>query len=202
MDYLPPEKPAVIAKADQKLMAARHEASYAFVDLGTIRALPEPEDWDSTQTYEQQLGLHKLTPGQRVIFAKPDSAVQPVWYIDQHKPCSPAAFDAFTKLVNGNTAQILGQPQLQPLKDILGSKATDKTFDIQADVTERGGRKVLNILYSRHGAKTFGHALYLVADTKKRLIQEVGYEGANFGKDHWSEEAQQMLANIKFKPEK
>ena len=77
MDYLPPDKPALIAKADHTLLAQYHKHTYKFVDIGKMSQMLDPGHWKDAITFEQWDAIRKngLKPGQRVVFARPRTAL-------------------------------------------------------------------------------------------------------------------------------
>jgi len=201
MDYLPPEKPAIVAKADSQFLAQRYQSPYAWCLMGEVKELPDPGDWKDLLDEEQQERLEKLKPGQKAVFAKPESAPEPVWYIYQHKPCSTAAFSAFEKLIQKPTVMPLTEAQLLPLKEIIGTKPCDKASRTESDVLAMRGRHALSVCVTNAATHRTSHALYVISDSNQRLIQEVGFDGANF-KNHWGDEAETMLMGIEFRPKK
>lgn len=199
MDYLPPERPAIVAQAKPQASDRRGEAYYEFVDLGMIDALPEPQDWTNTKTYEQRQQLHELKPGQREIFAKPDTQPQPVYYMYQHKPCSSAAFTAFRKILRAEVGE-LERYDLESVHELLGTRA-EKGCDTKAGVMFAIKTPVLRVFSRKVGEKNYSECIFAISDAKQRLVQEIGFEGAKPG-EHFSEEARDMLNGIELKPAK
>ena len=203
MDYLPPEPPAMVAQASERLLAEYHriEFSSAFGDMGMIDTLPDTGEWDDTTTWKQRMFLVNFKPGQRVVFAKPTLASKPEFYIDQHNPVSESTFAFFKKIVDRDEAPVLDSNQLQPLRELLGSRITDKRYSTHAFAKDFGPHHTLKV--RTYGPdKTYTECIFVIADRKKRLIQEIGYEGATDADQHWSHDAGEMLINIELKPEK
>src|SRR6185437_680927 len=116
---------------------------------------------------------------------------------------SPAAFSAFSKLIQKPTEMRLTKEQLLPVTEIIGTKPVDKVFLTQADVFDIGGRHALSVQVTNRTNDRTSHALYVISDTKQRLIQEIGFDGANFKKGHhWADEEERMLMYIEFLTEK
>lgn len=202
MDYLPPDKPVLVAKADERQLTQHHKHLREFVDIGKIDHMPATNDWASATTFEQWQAMLKsgLKPGLQLIFAKPKSASEPVLYIRDHKPCTPTVFNAFRNLLDERTDE-LNEAQVQSIAEILGEKANAKTYFPIATVTTLGGRKGINVHWDRKRQSThyLGRSFYFISDAHKRVIEEVGYEGAK-GQDHWRQEAEDMLNRIEFIP--
>src|SRR3990167_8167978 len=205
MDCLPPDKPVSIAQADRALLAQYHKHTYKFIDVGKMDRMLDPGDWKDAITFEQRETIRKsgLKPGQRVIFARPRSVAEPFFYVTEHQPCSAPTFTMFSSLINSNVFD-LSNKQLQLISEILQNKAEPKTHSLQAKVTSLGGRKGINVFWDRRssGSPYIGRAFYFIADPKKRIVEEFGYEGAK-GNDHWRKEAEEMIQSVEFvKPEK
>jgi hypothetical protein len=204
MDYVPPERPAIVAQASDRLLADRQRTVFAsaFGDVGMIDTLPETGEWIDTTTWEQRMLLTDLKPGQRVVFAKPRLAAKPLFYINQLQPCSPPIFAMFDKLIKADHFARLGASELEPLREILETKVTDKKFHTHAGQIDINGHHALMVNCFNTTNNTYSESIFIVANRKKRLIQEIGYEGATEGDAHWSKEAHEMLMNIELKSEK
>lgn len=198
MDYVPPERPAIIAEANKRLVAESHRSWGKLIDTGMIDQMPYPSNWLDTTTWFQRVNLKALKPGQRVALLKPNTGSGPLIYIEQHKPCSQKAFESFAHIVKENKPGDLSGTQLTSLSEILGDRATDKSYCTQAAVMDLGGRKGIDVFSGRPSEHRMGRAFFLVSDPKHRLIQEVGYEGAKGGGDEWRNDAEEMLNNIQF----
>jgi hypothetical protein len=202
MDYLPPDKPALIAKADHALLAEYHQHTYKFIDIGKMSQMLDPGDWKSPITLEKWefLKKHGLKPGQRVIFARPDPTPVPFFYVTEHKPCSAAAYKSFTQFISKDVIE-LNDKQLQSISEILQEKANSKTYQTQVEIMTVGGRNGINVFFDRSTKNShyIGRAFFFVANPKKRIIEEFGYEGAP-APNHWRKEADTMFRTVEFYP--
>jgi hypothetical protein len=198
MDYVPVEKPVVIAQANERLIAEYHKSHPKLIDTGIIDQMPYPGTWSEMTTWSQNLHLKSLKPGEKISLLKPSTALGPVIYTEQHKPCSQKTYENFARIVKADKSGDLTDGEVASLSEMLGVRATDKSFRIQAGVVDLGGRKGINLFFGRPSEHKVGRAFFVVSDPKNRLIQEVGYEGAKPGSDPWRKEAEDMLNNIQF----
>jgi hypothetical protein len=201
MDYLPPERPALVAQA--KTDDGRHV--YKIVDTGQIDQMDQFDDFDEATTYEKWDAVRKqgLKPGQYLPLCKAEDN-QLTFYVQEHKPCSQVTFNAFCGLTKVNTA---GRPEgpwlsLQQIKlvsEILKDKLDQSKFDVKARPDDVGGRRVLEIsTISKQKPIVIGTAYYLVSNSRDRVIEEVGFKGARKDNKYWIDEAGLMLASVKF----
>lgn len=210
MDYIPPERPALIAQA--RAEDRRHV--YKFSDTGQIDQMDLLDDFDPLGTEEdsERVRKHGLSPGQYFPLCKAEDN-QLTFYIQEHKPCSAPAFAAFVALSKTKIDSITNpfhkvpESQLKFLGEILGDKL-DKSKFARADVSyeaipsvsgERRGLVV--VTETKQNPPTLGQAYYVVSDSKNRVIEEIGYKGAKKNDKYWIDEAVSMFASVKFKKE-
>jgi hypothetical protein len=204
MDYLPPHKPISTAKADHALLAEYHQHTYKFIDIGKMSQMLDPGDWkspiDLDLDHRDAIRKKGIKPGQRVVFAQPDTAPTPFFYVTEHKPCSPATYKSFTQLIARDVFELDGK-QLQSLSEILQERANPKTYYPLAGVSTIGGREGISIFFDRRTKDKhyLSRAFFFVSNPKKRIIEEYGYEGAP-GHNHWHKEADTMFESVEFEP--
>lgn len=203
MDYLPPERPALIAQA--KTDDGRH--IYKIIDTGQIDQMDLFDDFHnlSTSFQYERARAHGLKPGQYFPLCKPDDdSSQLTFYVQEHRPCSQMTFNAFCALTKVNT---VGRPegpwlslkQISLVSEILKEKLDQTKFEVKARPDDVGGKRVLEITtISKQKPKVIGTAYYLVSNSKDRLIEEVGFKGARKDNRYWIDEAGAMLASVKF----
>jgi hypothetical protein len=201
MDYLPAERPILIAQANESRAAERRQPVYRIVELGPIDQMVRLQDWQNAITFEQHLKLRDhLNPGQRIILAKPENANLPVLYIDQHKPYPVPTYQAFQSLLKLKIVDTLTEQQISSIGSILGDKADSKKFYRQAYLESMGGRTGVSMFFTRLSDSKTGRAFYFTADPKLRTIDEFGYEGAVQKKgNHWRTEADEMFRSVEFR---
>lgn len=200
MDYIPPERPALIAQARDK----DRRAVYKIVDTGQIDQMDQFDDFDEVTTsfQDERVRQDGLKPGQYFPLCKAEDN-QLTFYVQEHKSCSVptfAAFRALTKLNPVNLEQpFLSDKQLGLVKEILGDKLDKTKCDLNARINDVGGRKVLDVItISKTKPTIVGNAFFVVSDAKSHVIEEVGYKGARKDDKYWLDEARSMLASIKF----
>ncbi len=206
MDYIPPERPVLIAQARDE----ERRAVYKICDTGQIDQMDELDDFTGGQTSEQWEQTRKkgLKPGQFVELCRADDpSCKLTFYVQEHKPCSVPTYEAFQALMKLNPVRPsqpwLTEKQLGTITETLGDKLDRTKFDMNANVTEVGGRKVLSLTtLSKQKPAIVASAYYLVADTKNRVIEEIGYKDVRKDNKYWRDEAGSMLASVKFVKEK
>lgn len=207
MDYLPPEKPALIAQ----VRAEEHRHVGKIVDTGQIDQMLLLDDFlKGVPSDEESARMRKPKPGQyyRLCQADDDSE-QLVFYMQEHKSCSVPSFAAFIAMTKVDPAKLgrgddLSDKRLALLKEILGEKLDTSKYAVSAHAEEVDGRKTLYVsTVSKQKPETIGSAFYVVSDAKNRIVEEVGFKGAKKDKNkYWLDEAYQMLASLKFVKEK
>ena len=204
MDYIPPERPALIAQA--RVEDRRHV--YKIIDTGKIDKMDLLDDFHNLSTEEdgQRVRKHGLKPGQYYPLCQADDN-QLTFYVQEHKPCSVPTFAAFRALTKLNPVRpegpLLSEKQIQSISEILGEKLDKTRCGLNADINEVGGRKVLEVTtISKQKPSVIGSTYYVVSDAKNRVIEEVGFKGARKDDKYWLDEAGSMFASVKFIKEK
>jgi len=198
MDYIPPERPALIAQArDEERRGAGKICYTGQIDqmdlLDDFHSLGTFEDWDRQRK-------HGLKLGQYFPLCQSDDN-QLTFYVQEHKPCSVPTFAAFRALTKLNRPDDpwLPEKQIGLVTEILGDKLDKSKFDLKARVDDVGGRKVLEVAtISRQKPTLVGRAYLVVSDAKNRVIEEIGFKGAKKENRYWLDEAGSMLASVKF----
>lgn len=206
MDYLPPERPALIAQAREE----ERRSVYDFViDFGQIDRMREFGDFTGPSGFDMDILRRRgLVPGQYVELGHADDpASKLTFYLQEHKPCSVPTYEAFRSLLKLNpfrpSQPWLTTEQLGSLSEILGDKLNKSKFEINANVNEIGGRKVLSLTtISKQKPAMLLSALFVVADSKNRVIEEIGYKDVRKDDKYWRDNASYMLTSIKFIKEK
>lgn len=208
MDYIPPERPALIAQARNE--DRRHV--YKIIDTGQIDEMDLFDDFHNLSTSEQYERVRQrgLKPGQYFPLCQADEN-QLTFYVQEHKPCSVptfAAFRALTKLDPSNPEQLyLSEKQLGLIREILGDKMDITKYDVKVrpeilSSTGKNRRGLFATTMSKQKPTVIGSAYYLVSDAKNRVIEEVGFKGARKDSKYWLDEASAMFASVKFVKEK
>lgn len=208
MDYIPPERPALIAQARDN---EEHRPVYKFIidfgqiqqmnDFGGIKGGPNGIQMDIIRD-------KGLKPGQYVDLGHSvDPSCNLSFYLQEHKPCSVPTFAAFRALTKLDPARpegpLLSEKQIGKISEILGDKLDKAKFETRAMANEIGGRKVLLVsTFTKKEPKVVGCAYYLVSDAKNRVVEEIGFKGVREDNKYWLEEAQMMLDSVKFIQEK
>ncbi|MBX9689457.1 MAG: hypothetical protein K2X27_22295 [Candidatus Obscuribacterales bacterium] len=207
MDYLPPERPVLIAQV--RTEDRRHAGK--IVDTGQIDQMLLLDDFlKGVPSDEESARMRKPKPGQYFQLCQAeDDSEKLVFYIQEHKPCSVPSFAAFVAMTKLNPVRLgrgddLNDKQLASLKEILGEKLDSSKYTVNAHADEVEGRKALYVTtVSKQKPATIGSAFYIVSDAKSRIVEEVGFKGAKKDNNrYWLDEAYQMLASLKFVKEK
>jgi hypothetical protein len=203
MDYIPPERPALIAQAKDE----ERRAVYKIIDTGQIDQMNELDDFTGGPTGIQWDSMRKnggIKPGQYVELCHADDPSSKLtFYVQEHKPCSVPTYEAFSALMKLKPVRPsqpwLNDKQLGTISEILGAKLDKSKFDMNANVNDVGGRKVLSLTtVSKQKPTIVASAYYLLADAKNRVIEEVGYKNARKDDKYWRDEATRMLTSVKF----
>ena len=200
MDYVPAKPPALIAQAIDSAPPKRKRTMYTISDFGEIDQMPQFDDWHGGPDEWETDPLRKLKPIPRTILAQADKQPGPDFYIEERPAPSVVAYNAFVALINSKPDDKLTPTQIKPIVGILGDKADSATHWTQFYIDKLGGRRGISAYFSSNKhPQVMGRSFYLVSDSKRHFIQELGFEGARKpSDDYWHSEADTMLQHVQF----